>query len=151
MEDFTVEKRFLKIQLIFSAVDRIENETLWKEVKEYIEKEYETEEIEKIYFQSDGGAWMKKGIELLGAEFVLDEFHIQKYIRRIMRVSGEDEEEKKKLQERLEKGNKKKIQEWVGNEKGKLGEKEAKKLEESWKYIKSNWKGIQKRIKKRKV
>ena len=47
-------------------------------VKEYIEKQYETEAIEKIYFQSDGGGWMKKGIEMLGAEFVLDEFHIQK-------------------------------------------------------------------------
>ena len=32
-----------------------DNEKLWKEVKEYIEKQYETEEIEKIYFQSDGG------------------------------------------------------------------------------------------------
>ena len=53
-----------------------DNEKLWKEVKEYIEKQYETEAIEKIYFRSDGGGWMKKGIEMLGAEFVLDEFHI---------------------------------------------------------------------------
>ncbi len=34
---------------------RKDNEKLWKEVKEYIEKQYETEYIEKIYFRSDGG------------------------------------------------------------------------------------------------
>ena len=27
---------------------------------------------------------MKKGMEVLGAEFVLDEFHIQKYIRSLL-------------------------------------------------------------------
>lgn len=95
-----------------------DNEKLWKEVKEYIEKQYETEAIEKIYFQSDGGGWMKKGIEVLGAEFVLDEFHIQKYIRRMARLAdgstGEGREEtEKKLQEWIEKGNRKKLEECI--------------------------------------
>ena len=63
-----------------------DNEKLWNEVKEYIGKQYETE---KIYFQSDGGACMKKGIETLRAEFVLDGFHIQKYIRKMARLAGD--------------------------------------------------------------
>ncbi len=95
-----------------------DNEKLWKEVKEYIEKQYETEAIKKIYFRSDGGGWMKKGIEMLGAEFVLDEFHIQKYIRRMARLADgsteeEREEAEKKLQEWIEKGNRKKLEEWI--------------------------------------
>ncbi len=129
-----------------------DNGKLWEEVKKYIENGYETEEIEKIYFQSDGGGWMKKGIEILGAEFVLDEFHIQKYIRRMARLSGNTEEvieeNKKKIEEYVENGNKKKLEEWVGQVKTGLTEKSAKKSEESWKYIKNNWRGVCKRIKK---
>lgn len=40
-----------------------DNEKLWNEVKEYIGKQYETE---KIYFQSDESAWMKKSLEIMG-------------------------------------------------------------------------------------
>ncbi len=46
---------------------------------------------------------MKKGLETLGAEFVLDGFHIQKYIRRTARLTGDTEEtreeNRKKIQE----------------------------------------------------
>ena len=58
----------------------IKNEKLWNEVKEYIGKHYVTEETEKIYFQSDGGAWMKKGIETLEAYFVLLQVSISNQI-----------------------------------------------------------------------
>lgn len=79
-----------------------DNEKLWREVKEYIERQYETEYIEKIYFQSDGGGWMKKGIDILGAESVLDEFHIRKYIRKMIRLGGgATEEDRKKAEETL--------------------------------------------------
>ncbi len=49
---------------------------------------------------------------MLGAEFVLDEFHIQKYIRRMARLADGSTEEgrektEKKLQEWIEKGNRK--------------------------------------------
>ena len=96
---------------------------------------------------------MKKGIEVLGAEFVLDEFHIQKYIRKMARLAGgsteeEREAEEKKLQEWIKKGNRKKVEEWTEQACAALTEKDGKKLMESWKYIKNNWKGIRKRIKK---
>lgn len=96
---------------------------------------------------------MKKGMEVLGAEFVLDEFHIQKYIRRMARLSDGSTEEgreetEKKLQEWIEKGNRKKLQEWTAQACASLTEKDAKKLMESWNYIKNNWKGVCKRIKK---
>lgn len=133
-----------------------ENEKLWKEVKNYIEKQYETEGIETIYFQSDGGGWMKKGIETLGAEFVLDEFHIQKYIKKMAYLAGgsmkaDREETRKKLQEWIEDGNRKKLEEWTTQVCKTLTETDGKRLMESWKYIKNNWKGIRKRIKKEEV
>lgn len=66
------------------------NEELWKSVKTYIEETYEVEGIKTIYFQSDGGGGMKRGIEELGAEFVLDEFHISEYIKRMATAIGKE-------------------------------------------------------------
>jgi len=130
-----------------------DNEELWREVKEYIEKQYDTEETEKIYFQSDGGAWMKKGVEVLGAEFVLDEFLMQKYIRKMARLGGGTAEEDRKptaetLLEWIKKGNRKKVAEWVTQTNTAQTEKEGQKLTESWEYIKTNWKDVRMRIKK---
>lgn len=148
------KRKALKNVVYFGGLYRgKDNEKLWKEVKEYIERQYETEGIKKIYFQSDGGGWMKKGMEMLGAEFVLDEFHIQKYIRKMARLAADGgvEEEReaaeKKLQEWIQNGNRKKLEEWAAQAGAGLGEKGGKKLMESWKYIKNNWQGIRRRIK----
>lgn len=40
-------------------------------------------------------AWMKKEVDILGAEFVLDEFHIRKYIRKMARLGDRVTEEGK--------------------------------------------------------
>jgi len=56
-------------------------EQLWKEVSAYIEASYETEELAKIYINGDGAAWIKSGQRILDkAKFVLDRFHMHKYI-----------------------------------------------------------------------
>ena len=56
-------------------------EQLWKEVSDYIEASYDTEELIKIYINGDGAAWIKSGQRLLDkAKFVLDRFHMHKYI-----------------------------------------------------------------------
>ena len=130
-----------------------ENEKLWREVKEYIERwcllcqHYDREAIERIYFQSDGGSWMKKGIEMLGGSYVVDEFHMKKYVKRMIRVTGEEGQEEEVLKY-LERGERKKLKEWA-EEKGKgLEEKKRKRLEESVGYLEKNWKGIRMRIKR---
>lgn len=124
-----------------------ENETLWREVKEYIERTYETEAIERIYFQSDGGSWMKKGLEILGGTFVLDEFHLRKYVRRLARAAGEEEKEEE-LMRWVEKGERKKLREWAEEKGEKVSERERKRIEESEGYVERNWKGIRARVKK---
>ena len=124
-----------------------ENEKLWREVKEYIEGRYDREAIERIYFQSDGGSWMKKGIEMLGGSYVVDEFHMKKYVKRMIRITGEEGQEEEVLKY-LERGERKKLKEWA-EEKGKgLEEKKRKRLEESVGYLEKNWKGIRMRIKR---
>ena len=125
-----------------------ENKRLWEEVKEYIEETYDTDSLETIYFQSDGGGWMKKGMELLGADFVLDEFHLKKYVKRMVRSTGEPEREAE-VNEWIKEGKKKELEEWVKEKAAVLEEKEGKKLENSYGYIKRNWKGVRNRVGKK--
>lgn len=125
-----------------------ENKRLWEEVKEYIEETYDTDSLETIYFQSDGGGWMKKGRELLGADFVLDEFHLKKYVKRMVRSTGEPEREAE-VNEWIKEGKKKELEEWEKEKAAVLEEKEGKKLENSYGYIKRNWKGVRNRVGKK--
>ena len=150
--DSGMDRKELKNVVYFGGLYRgKDNGKLWNEVKTYIGKQYAAEEMEKIYFQSDGGAWMKKGLETLGADFVLDGFHVQKYIRRMARLAGETEEEmkenRKKIQVWIEKGSRKELERWAVQIKTGMKEKDQKKLEESLKYIKNNWQGIRRRVK----
>lgn len=118
--------------------------------KRNIEKEYQTESIEKIYLQSDSGGWMKKGLEVLGAEAVLDGFHLSEYIRRMVRLCVKTEEdrqdERKSLEEWIAEGKRKELERWVEEKGAELGEQERKKLQEDWRYLKNNWKGIRRRV-----
>ena len=56
-------------------------EALWDAVYQYIENEYDEEALEKIYINGDGASWIKAGANIHGkAKFVLDKFHMHKYI-----------------------------------------------------------------------
>jgi len=145
-EETNTKRKKLKEVVYFGGLySGKENEKLWREVKEYIEERYDKEALEKIYFQSDGGGWMKKGMEVLGGTFVLDEFHMKKYIKRMVRACGDEEETVRKY---VERGERKKLEEWA-QEKGKdLDEKKRKRLEESLRYLEKNWKGIRMRVKR---
>lgn len=124
------------------------NEELWRSVKEYIEETYEVEGIKTIYFQSDGGGWMKRGIEELGAEFVLDEFHISEYIKRMVEAIGEETAEQE-IREIIKEGKKKKLEDWEEKKEKELEEKRAIKLKKAMKYLTGNWKAVQRRMEKK--
>ena len=53
----------------------------WTEVFEYIDACYDTDVLKKIYINGDGAEWIKTGAKLHAkAKFVLDKFHLHKYI-----------------------------------------------------------------------
>lgn len=57
------------------------SEELWLEVAEYIDKKYDIKNIEKVYIGGDGAKWIKEGLNWIEkSEFVLDKFHLLKYI-----------------------------------------------------------------------
>lgn len=146
-ESETKRKRLKEVAYFGGLYSGKENEKLWKEVKDYIEERYDVEAIERIYFQSDGGGWMKKGIEMLGGTYVVDEFHMKKYVKKIIQATGDAQEEEKVLRY-LERGERKKLKEWSEEKGKKVEEKKRKVLEEGVEYIEKNWKGIRERIKR---
>ena len=57
------------------------NKEFWARIRRYVYTAYDMEGIKKIYINSDGGAWIKEGMNQLGSiEYVLDEFHLSKYV-----------------------------------------------------------------------
>jgi peroxiredoxin len=57
------------------------NEKLWKNVQEYIDKTYDTENLKRIFVSGDGATWIKSGANYLDkALFCADKFHLMKYI-----------------------------------------------------------------------
>ena len=68
---------------IFSGVHKgeAENARLWEKVNDYICKNYDMEFLERIYISGDGASWIKAGAGILyKSRFVLDKFHIMKYV-----------------------------------------------------------------------
>ncbi len=53
----------------------------WEQVREYIEENYDTKVLERVYIAGDGAAWIKASAEVLeNSRFVLDKFHMMKYV-----------------------------------------------------------------------
>lgn len=122
-----------------------ENEKLWEEVGAYIAATYDQDYLEKIYIAGDGAAWIKAGCEVLEkAHFVLDKFHMGKYIQKsVVHLLDSAEEVKREIYEAIhqkERGRVKQIFKKILS----VTEKESKyqEVEESLRYLMNNWKGI---------
>ncbi len=71
---------------------------LWEEVMTYIENNYDTEYLERVYILGDGANWIKTGLEwIVKSIYVLDEFHMKKAVNGIVgRITKANKMEKEK-------------------------------------------------------
>ena len=125
------------------------NEALWLEVQQYIYDHYDTDYLENVYIAGDGAPWITAGCHVLEkSKFVLDKFHLGKYINKATSHLLDSQEDAKEL-----------IYEAINNK--DLGEvkrllqkcsasaeAEGKRNEihECIRYITNNWLGIMVRI-----
>lgn len=118
------------------------SEELWLEVAEYIDKKYDVGSIEKVYIGGDGAGWIKEGLNWIEkSEFVLDRFHLLKYVNQ---ATVEFPEYRSKIWYNIN------IFDPISVEnifkeliEKTLDEKRREKVIESYKYIKKQWKGIE--------
>ena len=122
-----------------------ENEAFWDEVYEYLDQNYDLEKVKKIYLNADGGGWIETAkTRFKGISYVLDEFHLQKYMIRLtshMKDSTGDALDE--LRKAIRKGTKADLCEIVERLKNALPEESiesgTKRLEQSRDYILENW------------
>lgn len=117
--------------------------SMWEEAWEYIRKNYDTKKLGKIYVCGDGASWIKQCTEWLPlSEFVLDKYHMMKYIYDATGWMLDSREEARSNLYRMIVGNRK--QEFTDYT-GLMAEKapNAETVETMQTYILNNWEAIQ--------
>lgn len=130
------------------------NEALWKEVREYIEGSYDMDALKCIYISGDGAAWIKSGAKQLEkAKFVLDKFHMHKYIKMATaHLLDSREDASGELYRAIHKKKKYMAEETFERIlEATEGDSKRKAVEAAKTYILSNWQGIMEQVKNRKL
>lgn len=127
-----------------------ENNAFWDEVYKYIDNHYNLDKVKKVYLNSDGGSWIKSGMKrIAGITYVLDEFHLEKYLTKLtshMKDSREDATEE--LRTAIRSKTKEDFIEIVDRLEGCLkDETRLKRIKDAKEYILSNWTAAKLRLK----
>jgi hypothetical protein len=127
-----------------------ENNEFWDEVYEYLDSHYDLQKVKKIYLNSDGGAWIKSGMKrIAGITYVLDEFHLEKYLTKLtshMKDSREDATNE--LRTAIRSKSKNDFEEIVERLESCLKDETGiKRIAEAKEYILSNWTAAKLRLK----
>ena len=118
---------------------------LWQEVFDFITESYDEEVLEKIYINGDGADWIRTGAGMHAkAHFVLDRFHMHKYIISATSHLKDSAQDARSEIYRAINGKRK----WAAEEAfDKIlhvteSETKAKAVESAKNYILGNWAGI---------
>jgi len=132
----------LKNPKYFSGIYEGEDiEALWQEVWRYIESTYEEESIKKIYITGDGADWIRFGAKYLpNAIYVLDLFHLQKYITSALR---DDKKSKRNLWRAILQEDKYGVNQILTQKREELNaDRDNNPIDRCLTYINNNWDGI---------
>ena len=119
-----------------------DNSAFWDEVYEYINTHYDLYKVKKIYLNADGGGWIKSGMKrIAGITYVLDEFHLEKYLTKLTsHMKDRREDAANELRTAIRSKTKKDFEEIVDCLEGCLeNETGIKRIAEAKEYILSNW------------
>jgi len=125
------------------------NERFWQQVSDYIETVYDTDYLERIYISGDGAGWIKAGCDVLEkAKFVLDKFHMEKYINRaVVHLFDSADDVKSEIYEALYSKDRKRTKEVFGRILSVTeNENKCKEVQDSLNYLMNNWEGISIRV-----
>ncbi len=152
-EDEHKSKRWkLKEPHYFSRVcSGKENEAFWDEIFEYLSSHYDILKVKRIYLNADGGSWITSGAERInGVTYVLDEFHLQKYITRLTsHMLDSTDDARKEICDAIRKDDKEEFIAVTERLKDALRNPEIgeKRINESRDYILNNWMPARVRLK----
>lgn len=131
-----------------------ENRKLWDEVYQYIEDHYEMDKIKKIFLNADGGTWITAGKrQIKGITFVLDEFHMRKYLTKMTsHMLDSADEVRSILCNTILKGTREDFREGIECiAEYETTEAGRKRVREAGEYILSNWSAAKLRLSARNI
>lgn len=149
-------KKRLVNSFYFSGVypEKEGNERLWKNVQNYINTNYDTDNLKRVFISGDGAPWIKSGADYLDkALFCADKFHLMKYINHAAaqmpdgKGTAKDElwhllySKKPKARERFK--------EYIGRMMDSA--KNPGQVEELQKYVLGNWAAIRRALRNKLV
>jgi len=125
------------------------NEKFWQQVQDYINEVYDTEYLERIYIAGDGASWIKSGTDVLDkSKFVLDKFHMMKYINTsVVHLLDSASDVKNDIWEALNGADKVKLKD-IYKQILDVTESQNKyeEVEKALAYLLNNWRGIEIRV-----
>ena len=135
------------------------NEELWDRVFEYIENTYDVSKIKKIFLNADGGSWIKTGnSRIAGITYVLDEFHMGKYLVKMTshlekRFSKDDVKGFRKiLKDMIKENTREEFQNAIDYlQEFATSENEKEKIADAGDYFLHNWMAAKRRYADRKL
>lgn len=142
-------KRHRLINPYYFSENYKSNEELWKTVWSYIQAHYEVDKIKKIYINGDGASWIRAGKTYIEkSKFVLDEFHLSKYITKMTsHMKDSIDDAKTEIYTAIRRKTKKDFLEIVERLRDALpNDTGEKRLTESSQYILNNWMAARTRV-----
>lgn len=128
------------------------NEEFWDEIFRWINNHYDLFKIKKIYMNADGGGWITAATKrIAGLTYVLDEFHLRKYITKMTSHMQDSQADAcRELYEAIRKNEKSQFLAVTDRLKDALkdGVRESgeKRINDSRDYILSNWNAARVRL-----
>lgn len=123
---------------------------LWQEVFAFIESSYDEDALERIYINGDGAEWIRSGAKMHAkAHFVLDRFHMHKYIISATSHLKDSAQDARREIYRAIKGKRKWAAEAALDKILNVTESETRTraVESAKNYIVGNWTGIMESLK----
>jgi len=138
-------RRHLKNARYFTTIKKTP-EQFWLEVCDYIEANYEQESLRAIYLCGDGASWIRTGQEYIpGAIFILDKFHLAKYI---IQATAHAPELRKQIYRSLHALNKQAVLGFLEEAlKRAVVRPRQERIRDALRYICNNWDGIVSQVK----
>ena len=143
----------LKNPHYFTPDEGEDNAALWDRVYRYVESSYDLEKVKKIYLGSDGGPWILAGKKrIAGIIHVLDEYHLNKYIQKMIgHLLDSQWDARKEIYDTIRNGKKEEFHALTEKILGYTdNEKRQEQIQKSESYILSNWTAAKLRLCKQK-
>ena len=145
--DTSNPKRHKTINPIYFQGYGMDNQTFVDNVSAAVYERYDMEKVEKVYIHADGGKWIKAlGDIMPNTIFVMDGFHLEKYIKKLLKLPGASAYAGV-IRKALRNNDPKAFEKYCESINEKQDKNGKKKLREIYKYFRNNWDSIINRVK----